>query len=237
MNKVGDNIVAENAGWTFGGSVPRGFDSHVEKSVPYYHDGHDLVCKVSDYFLNDTSTFYEIGTSTGELLNKIASRHAGKKGLRLVGMDRVPEMIDVAREKCAADPRIRLEVEEVLQYDFEPADMIVSYYTIQFIRPAVRQDLINRIYNSLNWGGAFLLFEKVRAPDARFQDIMTGLYTDYKIDQGYSSEEIVSKSRSLKGVLEPFSSQANFELLERAGFKDAMTIMKYVSFEGILAIK
>ena len=67
--------------------------------------------------------------------------------------------------------------------------------------------------------------------------MMTTIYTDYKIDQGYSSDEIVGKTRSLKGVLEPFSSQGNIDLMKRAGFEDVMTVMKYVSFEGFLAIK
>jgi hypothetical protein len=42
---------------------------------------------------------------------------------------------------------------------------------------------------------------------------------------------------SLKGVLEPFSTDANYGLLRRAGFVDVMTIMKYLCFEGFLAIK
>jgi tRNA (cmo5U34)-methyltransferase len=41
----------------------------------------------------------------------------------------------------------------------------------------------------------------------------------------------------LKGVLEPFSTQGNTDLLRRAGFVDLMTVMKYVCFEGYLAIK
>ena len=114
---------------------------------------------------------------------------------------------------------------------------MTSYYAIQFVRPSVRQELIDKIYRSLQWGGAFLLFEKVRGADARFQDILTGLYTDFKLAQGYSAEEIVGKSRSLKGVLEPFSTQGNLDLLRRAGFVDIMTVMKYVCFEGFLAIK
>jgi tRNA (cmo5U34)-methyltransferase len=93
------------------------------------------------------------------------------------------------------------------------------------------------VFESLNWGGAFILFEKVRGNDARFQDIMTSMYNEYKIAQGYSSEEILSKSRSLKGVLEPFSTQGNLDLLRRAGFVDITTIFKYVCFEGFLAIK
>ena len=97
--------------------------------------------------------------------------------------------------------------------------------------------MFDRIFNALNWGGGFLLFEKVRAPDARFQDMMSAIYTDYKLDNGYNSEEIIAKSRSLKGVLEPFSTQGNLDLLKRAGFVDIMTIMKFISFEGFLAIK
>jgi len=89
----------------------------------------------------------------------------------------------------------------------------------------------------LNWSGALLLFEKVRANDARFQDMMTALYTDYKLDQNYKAEEIMNKTKSLKGVLDPFSTQANLDYLQRAGFADYINIMKYVCFEGFLAIK
>ena len=66
---------------------------------------------------------------------------------------------------------------------------------------------------------------------------MTGLYTDYKLAQGYTAEEVVSKTRSLKGMLEPFSTQGNIDLMKRAGFVDIIGVLKYVCFEGFLAIK
>ena len=89
----------------------------------------------------------------------------------------------------------------------------------------------------MNWGGAFFLIEKVRGPDARFQDMLNQLYIDYKLKEGYSPDEILNKSKSLKGILEPFSTKGNLELLKRAGFKDITTIFKYAFFEGFLAIK
>ena len=98
-------------------------------------------------------------------------------------------------------------------------------------------DSLDGIYESLNWGGGFFLFEKTRAPDARFQDMMTSLYTEFKLDNNFNSDEIINKTQSLKGVLEPFSSKGNQELLNRAGFKDISSIFKYVCFEGVLAIK
>ncbi len=36
---VGDGIAAENAAWSFGGDIPKNFEDHVAKSVPFYAEG------------------------------------------------------------------------------------------------------------------------------------------------------------------------------------------------------
>ena len=82
-----------------------------------------------------------------------------------------------------------------------------------------------------------MFFEKVRYNDARFQDIFTTLYNDYKLEMGYSHEEILNKTRSLKGVMEPFSTNGNLDMLKRAGFKDITTVIKDICFQGFIAIK
>ena len=89
----------------------------------------------------------------------------------------------------------------------------------------------------MNWGGALFLVEKVRSYDARTQDQMTTIYEEFKLSNGFSEKEISGKKKSLKGILEPFSSNANIQMLKRAGFKDVSTISKFISFEGFLAIK
>jgi tRNA (cmo5U34)-methyltransferase len=236
MSKVGDSISAENASWSFGGDVAKTFDDHVSKSVPFYLQGHDLVAKLSDFFLNNGSICYDIGCSTGTLLEALARRNKNKS-INFLGIEPEAPMVARAKDRCSSYSNIEINQSDVLDVDMANADMIISFYTIQFIRPRHRQELFNRIYKALNWGGAFLWFEKVRAPDARFQDMMTLLYTDYKIDMGYDAQEIVGKSRSLKGVLEPFSTQANIDMAKRAGFEDIMSVFKYVCFEGFLAIK
>jgi len=53
----------------------------------------------------------------------------------------------------------------------------------------------------------------------------------------YSPEEIFAKSVSLKGVMEPFSTQGNIDLLKRAGFVGITSVIKNVCFEGFLTIK
>jgi len=234
---VGQKIAADNAGWTFGNNVPDTFVDHIRQSVPLYESGHDLACQLSDFFVKDDSVVYEIGTSTGELIRKLAEHNARKSGARWVGMDVEPAMVAAAEKHCKDVPNISILHADARHLDMEKADLIVSYYTMQFVPPRYRQELFDKIYEALNWGGAFIMFEKVRGPDARFQDIITQLYNDFKLRNGFSSEEIVEKARSLKGVLEPFSTQGNLDLMARAGFKDVVTVQKYLAFEGFLAIK
>ncbi len=234
-NLVGDNIVTKNAGWKFSGKMVEDFEEHVAKSVPLYDEGHDIILKISDYFVKDDSICYEIGTSTGILSYKLADRFRDRDA-KFIGIDIEEDMIRIAKERYKLD-NLKFICDDILDFHFELSDFITSYYVVQFIRPSHRQLLIDKIYKSLNWGGAFLYFEKVRAPDARFQDIMTGVYNEYKLEQGYTPDEIIQKSRSLKGVLEPFSTQGNIDMLKRAGFIDIMTVAKFGPFEGILAIK
>lgn len=177
---VGDGIAAGNAGWTFSNDVARTFSSHVSKSVPLYNEGHDLICALSDFFVQDSSVCYELGASTGVLSSKLARRHAATKA-RFVGIEAIPEMIAQARLECGELPNLELVQDDINLHPYERTDLFVSFCTIQFVPPYLRQTLFDRLYQSLNWGGALLIYEKVRAPDARFQDYMTSVYTDFKL--------------------------------------------------------
>lgn len=236
---VGEGIIAENASWSFGNDTPQKFTGHVLKSVPFYNEGHDLIRDISDFFVKPDSVCYELGVSTGVLIRKLVTHH--KNSVRWVGIDCEPKMIEQAeretREAGLSANQITLVSDDINLFDYEKSDFIVAYYTVQFIHPKYRQDLIKRIYENLNWGGAYVMFEKVRGPDARFQDINSSIYAEYKLKNGYSPEEIIAKTRSLKGVLEPFSTSGNLDLLKRSGFVDVSTIFKWLCFEGFLCIK
>jgi len=96
-NKTGDLIKTENADWSFGGDVPDKFDSHVSRSVPLYNEGHELILKLSDYFLHDGSVCYDFGCSTGALIKKL-TEHT-KKDMKFIGVDCEKNMINKAKSK------------------------------------------------------------------------------------------------------------------------------------------
>lgn len=234
MNK---KIISKNASWTFKKNVPKKFSHHIKKSVPYYNEMHNMICELSDFFLNEKSTYYDIGSSTGVLLNKLSQRHLNKK-VKLIGVESVMEMIVQAKkENLKKNKNIKYLNKDIMKIKLEKADLITSCYTVQFINPKHRQKLINKIYKSLNWGGAFILFEKIRASDARFQDIFAQIYLEFKLKNKFSTHEVINKQKSLKGVLEPFSEYGNLGLLKRAGFKDIIPIFQWFNFKGFLCIK
>ena len=56
MSTFGNNIEAKIRSWSVGGDVANTFDQHIEKSVPGYSEGHDLISKLVSFFLDDNGS-------------------------------------------------------------------------------------------------------------------------------------------------------------------------------------
>ena len=221
--------------WTFKNkSVAYNFDSHVKKSVPLYELSHKHAIDISNFFLNKGSTCYDLGCSNGSLLREIDKKYSKKK-LDLIGVDDSTAMIKLAQKK--SNNKIQFIKSSLEEFKFKKSDLFYSLYTLQFITPGKRQKIYNNIYNSLNNAGGFILYEKIRSSNARFQDINNFLYFDFKYSNGLTKQEIINKEILLRGVLEPFTDKENLNFLKKAGFRKISTIFHYLNFKGYLAIK
>lgn len=242
MGKVGDNISAARGAWSFSTIDHSIFEDHIEKSVPGYSQGHEYITFLSDYFISSGSRVYDIGCSTGNLIEKISKYNHEKNNVKFVGIEPVEGFKRefsklIKRNQKNTNHSFKFVKKPIQNVSLLECDLVCSYYTIQFIRPKYRQGVIDHIYSKLNWGGGFLFFEKVRGIDARFHEMIDLAYLEYKKSIGFTNDEIISKMFSLKGVLEPYSSKENYNFLERAGFKDITVVFKNLCFEGLLAIK
>ena len=240
MSHSNSEIEMPRGNWTFSGINPDLFQAHIEKSIPGYREGYRIITSLSDYFIGENSCVVDLGCSNGQLIRSLSNFHQDKSGLRFIGIESAQTFQAPFSETTAGLSRhhtFDFSLSRAENMELPMSDLFISYYTFQFLKPMHRQPLINRIYSRLNWGGGFFLFEKVRGPDARFQDMFNTSYFEYKLANNFSAEEILDKHLSLKGVLEPYTSQANLDFLRRAGFSDVAIIYKNICFEGILAIK
>ena len=234
--KVDSSLFLKNSDWSFSKKIAPVFDNHIKKSIPLYNEFQWLCNEVSDYFIKEGSVIYDLGCSTGSYTKKLEDRHNNKKKIKIYAIDSVPEMISYAKKKNSSK-NITYQKKDLNKLKFLKSDFVISFYTLQFLNQKFRQSMINKIYKSLNWGGGFFFAEKVRSYDARTQEMSNEIYKEWKKTKGFTDEEINSKTKSLKSVLDPFSSNGNISMLKRAGFKDFSVIGKFICFEIILAIK
>lgn len=234
---VDNTITAIPGEWTFSGEVAEHFDEHVRKSTPFYDQIQSMVVDISEWFVRDGSTIFDLGSSTGETIRLFEERHRGKRGIQLVGIDNSLPMIEKAREKCRFENVNFLYQQIAGTGEFSNADFITSIFTLQFLDLASRRRVLERIHRDLNEGGAFVLVEKVRGETSLFEDIWIELYWDMKHRSGLNSEQVLQKARSLRGVLMPLTVSENVRLLREVGFQNVDVFMKWYNWTGILAVK
>lgn len=232
---VGDGIQLPDGVWNFDQAVPN-FDGHIERSIPDLSRQRDFVARLATFFLHPGAKAYELGVSTGRLAEKVLGRLPGRQ-LCYIGLDDSPAMIAQAQRNLAADPRFQGEVADISDYAYRPAALVLSFFTLQFVPASAREALLQRIYQAITPGGALVLFEKTLASDPRIQDLLGQVYTDYKLEQGFTAEEILNKAGALRGILDPRTSAWNLGLVRRCGFAAVEIIYRNYCFEGYLAIK
>lgn len=223
--------------WKFDKNVVPIFDEHVRKSVPMYDEIHYLITDIAGWFLQDNTNVYDIGTSTGEVISNLINTYKTKE-INYIGIDSSEDMCRKANERFNNYKNVKILNQDVtINFKFENASLITSVLTVQFIPETKRQNLINKIYEGLNKGGAFILIEKVIGSNARFNEIWIELYHQLKLRNGLSEKHVFEKARAIRGVLKPYTVKENIEMLEIAGFKDIDMFFKWNNFAGFIAIK
>lgn len=222
--------------WTFGEGVPDVFDRHIARSVPFYAEGHALIVGLSDFLLPAGSLCVEMGCSTGTLTAAIADRQK-HRDVHFVGFDTEPGMVEMAKKKSSELGNVEIMCADAKEYDFNGADLVVSYYTLQFVPLRDRAGLVQRIFDGLRPGGAFICFEKIRGECGRTTEIFRSMQKDFKLEQGYSIDEIYNKEVSLRNVMEPQSSGENQTMLLNAGFHHVEPVFRCLGWEGVVGFK
>lgn len=220
----------------FDDKVAAVFDDMVSRSVPYYKEVQELIVSFALKHLDKGQHVYDLGCSTASTL--LALEQASSFDLKLCGIDNSTSMIEKARTKLTAyDSKIELRVGDILQESYDTAHMFISNYTLQFVRPLKRSELVKKIYDALEVNGVFIFSEKVIIEDKVIDKEFIDLYYDYKSKQGYSQYEIAQKREALENVLVPYTYDENVQMLKDAGFEVVDTLFRWVNFTTFIAKK
>ncbi len=220
----------------FDDEVAAVFDDMLERSVPFYKESQ----KIIEFFilknLQDDSILYDLGSSTASLLISISKKM--QCSAKLIGLDNSKAMLEQAKKKSIAlGAKLELIDADILEYKYERADIFVSNYTLQFIRPLVREELVKKLCLTLKDEGIFIFSEKVISHHPKLNKDLIECYYDFKKEQGYSQYEIMQKREALENILVPYSEDENIKMAKNCGFSHCEVIFRWANFSTFIAIK
>jgi len=246
MNKKKDTVFngpQERASdFEFNAEVAEVFDDMLVRSVPFYCEQQNMLQRIGKKFWQPGTTVYDLGCSTATTLLGLSSDLP--RTARLVGYDNSSPMLDQARRKIMEN---HLEDQIEVRYAdlngdlsalvLENASIVTMCWTLQFVRPLRRDDLLRWVYNRLNDEGVFIVTEKILTNNGHMNRFFLEYYYEFKRSQGYSETEIQRKREALENVLVPYRLEENLELFRRGGFQIVETFFQCFNFAGFLCVK
>jgi len=226
------------ADFEFDDQVAEVFEDMLHRSIPFYSEIQAMILDWAKTFYRPSTAICDLGCSTGALLALLA-KHCPEVS-RLVGVDSASAMIAKAKRNLALDKafgRIELMKADLRDVVLPQSSLVVMNYTLQFIRPLYRHQVVRNIFDALIPGGALILSEKVLEDNTHLSRLFIEAYYRFKRRQGYSDLEISQKRERLENVLVPYKISEHRTLLADCGFDQVEIFFKWHNFTSFVAIK
>jgi len=233
-------LASDIEAFAFDERVSRVFADMIRRSVPGYASVLAMTGVLAAEHVQSDSRIYDLGCSLGTGL--IAMHERLTQPCELIGIDNSEAMIAACSdnlESLAEKPQIktRLLCADISQAPISNASMVVMNYTLQFIEPEKRPQLLRRLYDGMRPGGVLVLSEKLKFDDPETDQRLTKLYYDFKKHNGYSELEISQKRQALENVLIPETLETHLTRLSEAGFSRPISWFQCLNFCSLLAFK
>ncbi|MFL0798521.1 MAG: carboxy-S-adenosyl-L-methionine synthase CmoA [Cellvibrionaceae bacterium] len=238
-----DNLYANPLGkvrsFQFDESVVSVFPDMINRSVPGYSSIVATIGMLAKHYAQADTFCVDLGCSLGASTFAMADS-IEDQSVGFIGVDNSQDMISHCKQLLSKHPaagRVELRQEDILETRIDNASVVVLNFTLQFISPDERNQLISKIYQGLRSDGALILSEKVVFEDDNLQSLFTDLHHDFKRANGYSDLEISQKRAAIEDVLVPEPLSTHHERLAKAGFASSAVWFQCFNFASLVAVK
>lgn len=231
LNKIADFSFDEN--------VAAVFPDMIARSIPGYPLMIENIGRLARQYCQPDSTIYDLGCATGTATLSMA-KHVDVDNCQIVGLDNSPAMVKHCQQfvnQYHHPCPITIECADITHYAYQSSSVILMNFTLQFLAPDQRQDMINRVYDALLPGGALILSEKFTHEDMIGNELLVDLHHQFKGDNGYSDLEISQKRTALEKVMLTDTMSAHTSRLDSAGFAHIIPWFSCFNFMSLVAVK
>lgn len=228
--------------FVFNEDVAKVFPDMIKRSVPGYPTIVENLGVLAAQFAQPHSALYDLGCSLGAVTQALR-RHVRSDDCRVIAVDNSPAMVERCAEYLHAQDAMFQELlpvevieADILALELQPASLVALNFTLQFIAPEQRLELLTRIRQALLPGGALILSEKLRFADAAEHELLGELHLAFKRANGYSELEIAQKRSAIENVMKPDSLEQHRERLLAAGFSKVVPWFQCLNFASLIAL-
>jgi tRNA (cmo5U34)-methyltransferase len=225
--------------FTFDKQVVEVFPDMISRSVPGYHTIIETIGQLSKRYVTNNTNVYDLGCSLGAAT--LAMRQSiSAKGCKIIAVDNSSAMIERCQMHVNAfkgNTQVDIIEGDILTTTINNASMVVLNFTLQFIAPEQRDEIIKKIYQGLKPGGLLVLSEKMTDDDQICTDLLIDLHHNFKRANGYSELEISQKRNALENVMLTDTLPAHLSRLSNSGFSHISPWFQCFNFFSLLAIK
>jgi tRNA (cmo5U34)-methyltransferase len=188
------------------------------------------------------SNCYDLGCSLGA--STIALRRGLEKqqikNCRIIAVDNSEAMIESCKAMIDSDVSsipVDVVLSDIWDVELKNASVTVMNFTLQFIDPERRAEMIQRIYDALVPGGVLLLSEKIVFEEETENNFQIDMHHHFKSLAGYSDLEISQKRKALENVMIPDIIETHYKRLAEAGFEKTHLWFRCFNFVSMAAFK
>ncbi|CAM3675554.1 tRNA (cmo5U34)-methyltransferase [Vibrio aerogenes CECT 7868] len=231
IDKIGD--------FTFDARVAEVFPDMIQRSVPGYSNIISAIGMMAERFARPHSNIYDLGCSLGAATLSVR-RHIQHEGCKIIAVDNSQAMVERCRlhvDAYRAETPVDVIQADIREVNIDNASVVVLNFTLQFLPPDDRYQLLNQIYQGLNPGGVLILSEKFVFPDDKANTLLIDLHHDFKRANGYSELEISQKRSAIENVLQPDSIETHKARFHDIGFSSFDVWFQCFNFGSMFAVK
>lgn len=223
----------------FNADVAEVFDDMAQRSIPFYLPVQKQMLALIESLNPNFKKLVDLGCSTGSFIFALAEQMNSPDKF-YVGLDLSQNMIEQSQKKLTQlnlAGQFDWQCASMLDCDFHDMDVVILNYTLQFIDPEERLQLLTKMQTQLKKGCLVFVSEKLKMQQPEFQKSFTEVYEQFKRGNKYSNLEIAQKRKALENVLVPFTEQENLALFEKAGFTKVDCFFRWFNFASFVLIK
>ena len=226
--------------FVFNEQVADVFEDMAVRSIPGYETIVSTIGGFAKKYYRSNSNIYDLGCSLGGVTFEICEQ-LGESDFNLVAIDNSEAMIERLVEKKTKigglENSVKVLCEDINDTAIENASIVILNFTLQFLPPKCRNQLIKRIYNSLIPGGILVLSEKIVLDDRSLNNLFIEMYHKFKESNGYSELEISQKRLALENILIPEPISVHKSRHVSAGFNSFEVWFQHLNFVSMISLK